>query len=91
MSQLQFFAISGAGVEALSCPVWDIIFQNLKSGNDENGKPYTDRIRCGTTAQFNEVTWYYPSANGTGENDSYVKYNTMIKQACGPTNNTCCF
>ena len=80
MSQLQFFAISGAGVEALSCPVWDIIFQNLKSGNDENGKPYTDRIRCGTNAQFNEVTWFYPSASGTGENDSYVKYNTLIKQ-----------
>lgn len=80
MSQLQFFELSGAGVENLPCPVWDIVFQNLKKGNDANGNPYTDRIRCGTNAQFNEVTWYYPSANGTGENDSYVKYNTVIKQ-----------
>jgi hypothetical protein len=23
--------------------------------------------------------WFYPSANGTGENDSYVKYNTVIQ------------
>jgi hypothetical protein len=80
MSQKQFFSISGTGVESLACPVWDIIYQNLKSGNDANGHPYTDRIRCGTNAQFNEVTWFYPSAESTGENDSYVKYNTAIKQ-----------
>jgi len=80
MSQKQFFVLSGNGAESLPCPVWDIVFQNLNSGNDANGMPYTNRIRCGTNAQFNEVTWYYPSASGTGENDSYVKYNTVIKQ-----------
>jgi hypothetical protein len=24
--------------------------------------------------------WFYPSANGNGENDSYVKYNTVLNQ-----------
>lgn len=61
MSQKQFFKLSGNGIEVIPCPVWDQVFQNLYPGLDENGKPYTDRIRCGTNSQFNEVTWYFPA------------------------------
>jgi len=81
MSQKQFFVNSGQGPQPLPCPVWDVIYQNLNTGNDANGIPYTQHIRCGVNSQFNEITWYYPSANSTnGENDSYVKYNTVLQQ-----------
>lgn len=79
MSQKQFFMSMGSGPQAIPCSVWDAVFQNLKSGNDGNGQPYTNRICCAVNSQFNEVMWFYPSANGTGENDSYVKYNTMLQ------------
>lgn len=81
MSQKQFFMNAGQGPQPMPCPVWDVIYQNLKTGNDANGIPYTQHIRCGVNSQFNEITWYYPSTNSTnGENDSYVKYNTVLNQ-----------
>lgn len=78
MSQKQFFMTAGSGVQVIPCSVWDAVFQNLKSGNDGNGVPYTDRICCAANSQFNEIMWFYPSANGNGENDSYVKFNTVM-------------
>ena len=80
MSQKQFFMNAGNGPQPLPCPVWDVIFQNLKQGNDGNGIPYTQHIRCAPNSQFNEIMWFYPSANGNGENDSYVKFNTVLQQ-----------
>ena len=61
MGQKQFFRFAGSGVEVIPCPVWDQIFQNLYEGNDDNGNPYINRIRCATNSQFNEVTWYFPA------------------------------
>jgi hypothetical protein len=51
--------------------VWDIIFQNLDRDN-------INKIRCGTNTSFNEVFWFYPSQNGGGEVDSYVKLNVAL-------------
>ena len=61
MSQRQFFRFAGQGVEPIPCPVWDQVFQNLFPGNDANGNPYTDRIRCAPNSQFNEITWFFPA------------------------------
>lgn len=61
MSQKQFFRFGGNGVEPIPCPVWDQIFQNLYPGNDANGNPYTDRIRCAVNSQYNEITWFFPA------------------------------
>ena len=61
MSQKQFFKFSGNGVEVIQCPIWDQVFQNFYPGNDANGNPYTDRIRCASNSQFNEITWYFPA------------------------------
>lgn len=81
MSQKQFFVNAGQGPQPLPCPVWDVIYQNLKQGNDANGIPYTQHIRCAVNSQFNEIAWYYPSVNSVnGENDSYVKFNTVLQQ-----------
>jgi hypothetical protein len=62
MSQKQFFRYAGGAVEPIPCPVWDQIFQNLYPGVDDNGNPYTDRIRCAPNSQFNEITWYFPAS-----------------------------
>lgn len=62
-----FYTLSDRGVQVLQCPVWDFIFQNLNTANAR-------KIRCATNSLFNEVTWFFPSANAT-ENDSYVRVN----------------
>ena len=72
MSQKQFFMSMGSGPQSIPCPVWDVIFQNINTS-------YLYKVACGVNSQFNEVTWYYPSASST-ENDSYVKYNTVLQQ-----------
>jgi len=72
MSQKQFFMMVGSGVQSIPCPVWDVIFQNINTS-------YLYKVACGVNSQFNEITWYYPSASST-ENDSYVKYNTVLQQ-----------
>lgn len=62
-----FFMLSGSGgVVPMPCTVWDAIFQNINSA-------YVSKIKCAVNTSFNEVTWFYPSAASTGENDSYVK------------------
>lgn len=71
MGQTQFFTLSDAGVSAIPCPIWDVIFQNLDTDN-------VDKIRAAANSRFNEIAWYYPSANGGGEVDSYVKLNTVV-------------
>ena len=71
MSQAQFFSMSGSGITPLSCPVWDIIFQNLDQAN-------LRKIRFAANSLFNEISWFYPSKQGGGEVDSYVKYNFVL-------------
>lgn len=63
-----FYVMSDRGVQVLPCTVWDFIFQNLDLDN-------VSKIRCAPNSMFNEIAWYFPSSSGTGENDSYVKYN----------------
>jgi hypothetical protein len=72
MSQKQFFMSMGSGPQSIPCPIWDVIFQNINTS-------YYYKVCCAVNSQFNEVTWYYPSASST-ENDSYVKYNTVLQQ-----------
>lgn len=72
MSQKQFFMSMGSGPQSIPCPIWDVIFQNINTS-------YLNKVCCGVNSQFNEVTWYYPSASST-ENDSYVKYNVALQQ-----------
>ena len=68
MSQKQFFSFDGGGVRPIPCAVWDEIFPNLYSGSE-------DKTCAAANSQFNEVAFYYASASGTGEIDSYVKLN----------------
>lgn len=70
MSQSQFFMLAGDGVQPISCPIWDVIFQDLDTSN-------TDKIRIAPNSRFNEISWYYPTTT-TGEVQKYVKYNTVL-------------
>lgn len=67
MGPSQFFTLSSAGVQPMFCTVWDVVFQNLNQDN-------LYKIRVAVNSLFGEITWFYPSASGTGEIDSYVKY-----------------
>lgn len=64
-----FFAISGGSVRNLPCSVWDVVFQDLDTDNQQ-------KCRAAANSQFDEVWFFYPSlSGGTGEVDKYVKYN----------------
>jgi hypothetical protein len=69
MSQDGFYIANGGSVQSIPCSVWDKIFYNINTVQ-------VDKVTCAVNSYFNEVTWYYPSLSGTGENDSYVKYKT---------------
>lgn len=65
-----FFVYDGSGINVLPCSVWDVVFQNLNIQQVE-------KITCAPNSSFNEISWYFPSANGNGEVDTYVKYNAL--------------
>lgn len=63
-----FFIFDGNAVRVLPCTVYDYFFNNLNRTNE-------DKVFCAINSYFSEATWYFPSNGGTGEIDSYVKYN----------------
>ena len=79
MGPSQFFTAGGEGVLTLPCPVWDAVFQNLYTAIDPaTGVTCTQKIRVAVNSLFGEIQWFYPSASGGGEVDSYVKYNVSL-------------
>lgn len=70
MSNSNFYVYDGS-VISLACTVWDKVFFNL---NDSQ----LDKITCAVNSAFDEIAWYFPSGDGTGEVDTYVKYNTSL-------------
>jgi hypothetical protein len=73
MGPQQFYSLGGSGVAPLLCPIWDVVFQNL-----DTTPAALSKIRAAVNSRFGEVEWFYPSANGGGEIDSYVKYNAYM-------------
>jgi hypothetical protein len=72
MGPSQFYSLSSAGVQPLPCSVWDVVYQDLDPNN-------LTKIRVAVNSRFNEIQWFYPSlSGGTGEVDSYVKFNVML-------------
>ena len=66
MGDAEFFVYTGK-TDSLLCPLKDYVF------NDFN---YTerDKVFAGLNSEYNEVTWFYPSA-ASAENDRYVTFN----------------
>ncbi len=70
MSQKGFFKFQSNSVSALACPIWDTVFNDLDTDNQ-------DKCVAASNTPFNEVWFFYPSlSGGTGEIDKYVKYNS---------------
>lgn len=69
MSQNKFCLLNGETVQTIPCTVWDFVFQDIDM-------TVTDKFFAASNSLFNEVAFYFASASGgTGEIDSYVKYN----------------
>ena len=73
MSQSQFYMLAGGGLQALPCPVWDVIFQDIDTD-------YWENVRCAPNSRFGEIAWYYPTTGSNGVPTKYVKYNTLLQQ-----------
>lgn len=68
MGQDKFYTYTGQ-VETLPCTLRQYVFGDLNLAQRE-------QVCCGTNEGFNEVWWFYPSANAT-YNDRYVIYNYL--------------
>ena len=66
MGRDKFYFYSGR-VDTLPTTVWTHVFENLNYNRVNN-------IVAGTNEGFNEIWWFYPSAN-SDDNDSYVVFN----------------
>ena len=75
MSQEQFFVMGAGGAPVpLPCSVWDYVFQDLDTVN-------AWKVRCKPNSNFGTIGWEFPSlSGGSGENDSYVEYNTLERE-----------
>jgi hypothetical protein len=70
MGTNNFFVLGPNGVVPITCPVWNFIFQNIDVNN-------IAKVRCAVNNTFNEISWFFPAINGTGENTLYVKHNVV--------------
>ena len=61
-----FYAYNGR-IAGLPCSVKDYVFNDINYDQAE-------KITAGSNMAFNEIWWFYPSANSS-ENDRYVAYN----------------
>lgn len=66
----KFYAYSGR-VETLPCTLRNHVFENLNYSQ-------ANQIVVGTNEGWNEVWWFYPTAN-SNTNDAYVVYNHLEK------------
>jgi hypothetical protein len=68
MGQDKFYAYTGR-VETLPCTLRNHVFNNLNFDQ-------SDQIICGTNEQWNEIWWFYPTAD-SNYNNAYVVYNHL--------------
>lgn len=68
MGQDKFYAYTGR-VETLPCTLRNHVFMNINFNK-------ADQIVCGTNEQWNEVWWFYPTADSNW-NNAYVVYNYL--------------
>jgi len=68
MGQDKFYAYTGR-VETLPCSLRNHVFNNFNLNQAE-------QVVCGTNEQWNEVWWFYPTAD-SDYNNAYVVYNHL--------------
>lgn len=70
MGRDKFYAYTGR-VETLPCTIRNYVFQDINFDQ-------ADQIVCGTNEEWNEIWWFYPSAQSNW-NDRYVIFNYLEK------------
>ena len=68
MTRNNFYVYDGS-VQALECSVRETVFDNITNNQIE-------KVTSGTNTKFNEIWWFYPSANSSTI-DKYVIYNYL--------------
>ena len=68
MGQDKFYAYTGR-VETLPCTLRNHVFNNINIAQAE-------QVVCGTNEQWNEIWWFYPTAD-SDYNNAYVVYNHL--------------
>jgi len=68
MGRNKFYAYTGR-VETLPCTLRDHVFNNINAAQ-------AGQIVCGTNEEWNEVWWFYPTAD-SDFNNAYVVYNHL--------------
>lgn len=68
MGQDKFYAYTGR-VETLPCTLRNHVFNNINNTQ-------ADQVVCGTNEQWNEIWWFYPTAD-SDYNNAYVVYNHL--------------
>lgn len=68
MGQDKFYAYTGR-VETLPCTLRNHVFNNINMNQ-------ADQVVCGTNEQWNEIWWFYPTAD-SNYNNAYVVYNHL--------------
>jgi hypothetical protein len=68
---LNKFYIYAGSTDELPCTVKEYVFNNINLAQ-------SDKIFAAVNSEFNEITWFYPSADSS-ENNSYVTYNYAEK------------
>ena len=66
MGDTEFYVYTGK-TDSLLCPLKDYVFNDFNYAE-------RDKVFAGLNSEYNEVTWFYPSANSF-ENDRYVTFN----------------
>jgi hypothetical protein len=66
MGDTEFYVYTGK-TDPLVCPLKDYVFNDFNYAE-------RDKVYAGLNSEFNEVTWFYPSASAF-ENDRYVTFN----------------
>lgn len=72
MSLKGFFVFNGSSVTPLPCAVWDNVFPVLDTDNQ-------DKCVAGADTPFNEVFFFFPTVDGDGEINAYVKFNRVTR------------
>jgi hypothetical protein len=70
MGRDKFYAYTGR-VETLPCTIRNYVFQDINFDQ-------ADQIVCGTNEEWNEIWWFYPSAQSNW-NNRYVIFNYLEK------------
>jgi len=68
MGENGFWFYNGGQVDVIPCDVRDAVFADFDTTQRSKVTAYYEPA-------YDEVTWFYPSASGSGENDCYVRFN----------------